>query len=482
MGVLKAKPVLSRCKHVALATLLMVQGASLALAQALPPELASVWNASRLPQSSLSIVVDEADGPRLIGVNSQEPRNPASVMKLVSTWAGLSALGPEYTWRTTLMAQDGLQVDEQGTLKGPLYIKAGGDPFLTVPQLWDMLRELRLRGVKNLTEVIVDRSIFGNVTINPGDFDNAGDRPYNASPDAMMVGLGASRLVFQPDTQARKWIAIIDPPLPGVRVQGEVEWSTATCPGSPVVGTQIQPEAGGMVVRVSGKAAASCGEFSVYRLVHSQTEFFDKLFRSLWRDLGGTLARDIKTGRVPARAQAITWHDSRSLSDLIRLVNKQSNNVMARTILLTVGAEMSGPGATVASGERAVMGVLGRQGVNTAGWTVDNGSGLSRNGRVTAGGMADMLKVAWRSNWMPEYISSFAISGVDGTVRSRLRDDEVQGRAHLKTGTLRDSRALAGYVLGASGKRYIVVMMVNDERSAAARPFFDSVVKWLAVR
>lgn len=482
MRALMAKPVFKRCKQWALAALLTAQGATLALAQALPPELASVWNASRLPQSALSIVVDEADGARLIGINAQEPRNPASVMKLVSTWAGLSALGPEYTWRTSLMAQGGLQVDAQGTLKGPLYIKAGGDPFLTVPELWDMLRELRLRGVKNLTEVVVDRSIFGNVAINPGDFDNAGDRPYNASPDAMMVGLGASRLVFQPDTQARKWVAIVDPPLPGVRVQGDVEWSTAVCPGSPVVGTQVSPEGRDIVIRVSGKAAASCGEFSVYRLVHSQTEFFDKLFRSLWRDLGGTLARDITAGRIPGNAQAITWHDSRSLSDLIRIINKQSNNVMARTILLTVGAETGGQGATVASGERAVMAVLARQGVDTRGWTVDNGSGLSRNGRVTAGGMADMLKVAWRSNWMPEYISSFAISGVDGTVRRRLRDDEVQGRAHLKTGTLRDSRALAGYVLGASGKRYIVVMMVNDERSASARPFFDAVVKWLAVR
>lgn len=482
MKALMAKPVFRRCTQWALAVLLTAQGASLALAQALPPELSSVWNASRLPPSALSIVVDEADGARLIGINAQEPRNPASVMKLVSTWAGLSALGPEYTWRTSLMAQGGLQVDAQGTLKGPLYIKAGGDPFLTVPELWDMLRELRLRGVKNLTEVVVDRSIFGNVAINPGDFDNAGDRPYNASPDAMMVGLGASRLVFQPDTRARKWVAIVDPPLPGVRVQGDIEWSTAVCPGSPVVGTQVSPEGRDIVIRVSGKAAASCGEFSVYRLVHSQTEFFDKLFRSLWRDLGGTLARDITAGRVPGNAQAITWHDSRSLSDLIRIINKQSNNVMARTILLTVGAETGGQGATVASGERAVMAVLARQGVDTRGWTVDNGSGLSRNGRVTAGGMADMLKVAWRSNWMPEYISSFAISGVDGTVRGRLRDDEVQGRAHLKTGTLRDSRALAGYVLGASGKRYIVVMMVNDERSASARPFFDAVVKWLAVR
>uniref|UniRef100_A0A914YNE6 D-alanyl-D-alanine carboxypeptidase/D-alanyl-D-alanine-endopeptidase n=1 Tax=Panagrolaimus superbus TaxID=310955 RepID=A0A914YNE6_9BILA len=360
MGVLKAKPVLSRCKHVASGHL--------------------------------------AHGAR----------------RITSPGPGLAARAGFGMERQPLAAIVSVHRGRRGG-RVLWYIKAGGDPFLTVPQLWDMLRELRLRGVKNLTEVIVDRSIFGNVTINPGDFDNAGDRPYNASPDAMMVGLGASRLVFQPDTQARKWIAIIDPPLPGVRVQGEVEWSTATCPGSPVVGTQIQPEAGGMVVRVSGKAAASCGEFSVYRLVHSQTEFFDKLFRSLWRDLGGTLARDIKAGRVPARAQAITWHDSQSLSDLIRLINKQSNNVMARTILLTVGAEMNGPGATVATGERAVMNVLGRQGVNTAGWTVDNGSGLSRNARVTAGGMADMLKVAWRSNWMPEYISSFAISGVDGT-------------------------------------------------------------------
>src|SRR5690606_1576346 len=162
-------------------------------------------------------------------------------------------------------------------------------------------------------------------------------------------------------------------------------------PDSPVIGTQIQPEAGGMVVRVSGKATASCGEFRVYRLVHSQTEYFDKLFRNLWRDLGGTLPCDIKHYWVPGRYHYNYWHDSQSLSDLIRLVNKQSNNVMARTILLTVGAEMSGPGATVASVERAVMNILGRQGVNTSGWVVDNGSGLSRNGRVTAGGMADML-------------------------------------------------------------------------------------------
>ncbi len=93
-----------------------------------------------------------------------------------------------------------------------------------------------------------------------------------------------------------------------------------------------------------------------------------------------------------------------------------------------------------------------------------------------------MLGVAWNSSLMPEFMSSLAISGVDGTVRRRLRSDETKGMAHLKTGTLRNVRAIAGYVLGASGKRYIVVSIVNDERSAGVRAFNDGLINWLAAR
>ncbi|MCQ9617160.1 D-alanyl-D-alanine carboxypeptidase/D-alanyl-D-alanine-endopeptidase [Paenalcaligenes niemegkensis] len=220
----------------------------------------------------------------------------------------------------------------------------------------------------------------------------------------------------------------------------------------------------------------------MYRLTQSQPEFFRAVFKSLWKELGGTLARDVASGTVAPNASAIVWHDSRPLAEQIRTINKQSNNLMATLVLLAVGAETNGKGATVATAESAATQILIRQGVNTQGWRIDNGSGLSRDARVTAEGLASMLQVIWRSNYMPEFISSLAISGVDGTVRRRLRDDEVQGRAHLKTGTLRDARALSGYVLGASGKRYILVSMVNDSRSAAVRPFDDAVVKWLATR
>lgn len=456
--------------------------ATQALAQSLPEDLEKAWRATRLPDSAISLVVQEIDGPRLASINGSLPRNPASVMKMVTTWTALSGLGPEYTWRTTFYAKGGGQVDAQGSLAGPLYLKAGGDPLLTVEDLWGLLRGLRLRGIKNLTEVVVDRSRFGRVAIDPGQFDGAADRPYNASPDAMMVGLGAVRLLFQPDRQASKWIPIIDPPLPGLRINGEIKWSNVACPGSPAIATQVVPSGRDITINVSGTAAGSCGEFSVYRLALSQPEYFSGLFQMLWKELGGTLGKGIREGKVAAGTEPVVWHESPSLANTIRQINKQSNNVMARTLFLTLGAERMGAGATPQTGASAALAVLNGQKVDTRGWVLDNGAGLSREGRVTADGMASMLDAAWHSPLMPEFVSSLAISGVDGTVRRRLRDDETKGMAHLKTGTLRDVRALAGYVLGASGKRYILVSIVNDERSVSVRAFDDALVAWLAAR
>lgn len=458
----------------------MLLAAAGAAAQALPPQLQQAWRATGMPQSALSLVVREVGGGSLVSVNPETPRNPASVMKMVTTWASLSGLGPDYQWRTALLARDGGRVDAQGTLRGPLYIKAGGDPFLSIQDLWNLLRELRLRGVKNLIDVVVDRSIFGNVATDPGSFDDSPYRPYNASPDALMVSLGAVRLLFEPDAVARKWVPIIDPPLRGLRIEGDVKWSNARCPGSPTVAVSETASPNGVVIHVAGTAAGSCGEFSVYRLAMSQPEYFAAVFRMLWKDLGGTLAEGVRSGTTPSTASPIVWHDSESLSNTIRTINKHSNNVMARTLLLTLGAEKNGPGATPASGASAALAILASQNVDTRGWHIVNGAGLAREGRLTAGGLAGMLDTVWRSPLMPEFISSLSISGMDGTMRRRLRNDGTRGAAHLKTGTLRDACSLAGYVLGKSGKRYIVVSFVNDDRAGAARAFDDAVIAWLA--
>lgn len=450
--------------------------------QSLPVEVQQAWRATKLPDAALSLVVHELGGPRLASINAAHARNPASVMKMVTTWAALSGLGPEYSWRTAFYSRADAQIDAEGTLTGPLYLKAGGDPFLTLHELWSVLRELRLRGVKNLTEVVVDRSRFGNVALDTGAFDGAADRPYNASPDAMMVGLGTVRLVFMPDSRANKWIPIVDPPMQGIRIEGEVQWSNVRCPGPPNVSTQIRRSGKETLVQVGGTVAGACGEFALYRLALPQQQHFEAMFRMLWKELGGTLGHGFSEGRVPSNARLLAWHDSETLADTIRLINKQSNNVMARMLLLTLGAEHRSSGATPATGAAAALDLLRQQGVNVNGWVLDNGSGLSREARLTAEGLASMLDMAWRSPLMPEFMSSLAISGVDGTLRRRMRSDDTRGVAHLKTGTLRDSRALAGYVLGASGRRYVLVAMINHERAATTGQFLDAVVEWLAKR
>src|SRR5690625_4990046 len=380
-----------------------------ASAQGLPSELQSAWQKTGLPDSALSVMVQEIDGPELISINAQTPRNPASVMKLVTTWAALQGLGPEHRWRTELYAQK-FTVDEQGTLKGPLYIKAAGDPVFSIADLWSLLRDLRMRGVKNLTEVVVDRSVFGQVGIDTYAFDGAGDRPISTPSPYTTLFRSAARIVMQPDKQRKQWLAFIDPPLPGVRLDNQLEWSSQRCPGSPVVQTDVkrQPQ-GDVTIQLKGQAAGSCGEFSLYRLVLDQPQFFESVFRMLWRELGGTLARGFKSGTVPHNADLIVWHDSVPLADVIRLINKQSNNLMANHLLLSLGAQTAQGGAQNHHGASAATRLLNADGVNTRGWEIDNGSGLSRIAAVTAQGLTQMLQQAWYSPFMPEFMSSLAI-------------------------------------------------------------------------
>ena len=448
----------------------------------LPPELAQAWAKTKLPESSLSVLVQEIGGPRLFAISPETPRNPASVMKLVTTYAAISRLGPNYVWNTSFLLSPDSQINEQGVLKGPLYLRAGGDPVLMLQDVWRLLRDLRLRGIREISDIVIDRSIFGEVNIDPGAFDGASDRPYNASPDAFMVGFGAVRLVFSPDPASRTWKSFIDPPIPGVVVEGNVQWADGQCPGSPTVTTDTTSDGSTVRIRVSGRGAGSCGEFDVYRLVFSQQEFGAKVLQSLWKELGGTMTGQVRTGSIPSNATAIASHQSPPLSEVIRLINTRSNHVMTRVLLLTLGAEAGRRPATVSGSVQVAQDVLARQGLPMKGMVLDNGSGLSRNGVVSADSLAQMLQKAWMSPVMPEYVSSLAILGTDGTTRNRLRDPTTKSMAHLKTGGLRDVRSVAGYVWSSSGKRYIVVSMVNHERAHDARSFENALIAWLTAK
>jgi D-alanyl-D-alanine carboxypeptidase/D-alanyl-D-alanine-endopeptidase (penicillin-binding protein 4) len=297
-----------------------------------------------------------------------------------------------------------------------------------------------------------------------------------------MVGFGAVRLVFSPDPGTRTWKSFVDPPMEGVQIDGNVQWADGVCPGSPSINTDITMTDSTVKFRVSGKAVGSCGEFDVFRLAFSQQEFGARVLRSIWQELGGVIKGKVRNGTIPASAIIVASHQSPPLSEAIRLINKHSNNVMTRVLLLTMGAEAGRRPATVDGSVQVARDILLRQGLPMQGLVLDNGSGLSRNGVVSAASLTQMLQKAWASPVMPEYVASLSILGSDGTTRNRLRDPSTKSMAHLKTGALRDVRSVAGYVWGASGKRYVVVSMVNHERAHEARSFENALIAWLTAR
>lgn len=462
--------------------LILFAGLAQAADKAMPPEVAKAWAKTGLPQSSLSMVIEEVQGERLAGVNAAEFKNPASVMKLVTTWAALSELGPEYVWRTAFLIDRNATVSVDGVLSGPVYLRPTGDPVLMLEDLWRLMRELRLRGIRQISDIIVDRSAFGEVAIDPDAFDGKGDRPYNASPDVFMIGFGAVRLVFTPDLQTKRWLAFVDPPIPGIAIDSDIKYLDGKCARGPRIAAQTVNGAQEVRFRVTGDGFGACGEFDLYRLAFDQQAFAARSLKTMWGELGGTMTGEVKDGVIPADAMPVAAHQSPPLAEVIRLVNKRSNNVLTRVLLLTLGSEAGERPATVQGSVGAVKRILAAQGIDLGATVIENGSGLSRNARISADVMTDMLQHAWRSPAMPEYVSSFAILGVDGTLRLRLRRDDARGYANMKTGALKDARAIAGYVLSKSGKRYVFVSLVNDPQAFKARDFENAVMTWLNER
>jgi D-alanyl-D-alanine carboxypeptidase/D-alanyl-D-alanine-endopeptidase (penicillin-binding protein 4) len=187
----------------------------------------------------------------------------------------------------------------------------------------------------------------------------------------------------------------------------------------------------------------------------------------------------VKEGRAPAGAAPFATLVSPPLFEIVRDVNKLSNNVMARQVFLTLATTAFAPPATTEHAVAAVEQWLARRKLRLPGLVLENGSGLSREARVSARDLARLLAAADASSVRAEFASSLAVAAVDGTVERRFRNGSVAGQALLKTGTLEGVRALAGYVIDAQGRRYIVVALVNHPNAAHAQPALDNLVQWV---
>ncbi len=417
-----------------------------------------------IPASAVAMVVQEAGGKRpSLAQNAGEAMNPASVMKLVTTYAALELLGPAYRWKTEVYL-DGEQ----------LYLRGTGDPKLNYEAFWMMLRGLRARGVREIKgDVVLDRSYFGPVPDAP--IDDEQFRPYNVAPDALLVNFKSLRFVFMPVGERVRVFA--EPHLPGLDLINGLRLGAGACPEGRAFRDLIeasfvsspQPRAA-----FSGVYPLECGERELNVALYSPEQYLAGMIRHLWAEMGGTWKGSVRDGVVTPAAQLIHVHESQPLSEIVRDINKFSNNVMARQLYLTLGAHFGGAPATTDNALRAVRQWLQLKRIQAPELVIENGSGLSRLERVSADTLAELLQDAWKSPVMPELVASLPVVAVDGTMRKRLHHERVAGNAHVKTGLLNDTRSLAGYVLDRRGRRQAVVMMINHPRAPEADAAFDA--------
>lgn len=460
--------------------LALAQGAVAGGGAELPAEVAKALRAAQVPLEAVGVWVQEVDASAPgLALNVDKAFNPASVMKLVTTSAGLEVLGPAYVWQTQALTAGRL---ENGVLEGDLYLRGGGDPRLTLDALYGWMREWRARGLREIRgDIVVDRTLFEIGEVDPGRFDGQPLRAYNVIPDALLLNYQTIMLLFVPGSDGRVAVSA-DPAAPEVEVVSRLRLTEGGCANWRAgLSYALSNEGGRRVLTFSGSYPASCGEriWTLAPLQHQ--EYANALLTGLWRDVGGTLAGRVRDGAVPQGAKLLSVHQSPPLADQVRDINKWSNNVMARQLFLTLGAEQAGEmsGVTEADGDAVVRGWMQGLGIDVSGLVLENGSGLSRRERITPAALGQLLLTMWRSPTMPEFIASMPVYGVDGTLRKRAKGRDVAGRAHLKGGTLSDVRAIAGYVLDANGRRQVLVWLVNHPNAAATQAAQDALVQWV---
>lgn len=455
--------------------------AVLATAEAaeLPPGVERVLTGHGISPDDVSIVVENVDSAELVlGHLPDVPRNPASVMKLVTTWAALEMLGPAYTWRTEVYF--GGKFD--GTvLAGDLGIKGYGDPFLVVEEFWKMLRALRSTGLEHIDgNLVLDDSYF---TVNedpPGAFDAEPYRTYNVVPSALMANFKAVRFQFVVDAADDRVRIVTDPELRNLDIRNRIKLVDGPCAGfqAGISFGVDDPETLAQVI-FDGEFSRRCNPYSMSRTVLAHDTYVHGLFAALWSELGGSMQGSMRKAVIGAeQTRVLTW-SSPPLADVIRSINKNSNNVMTRQLVYTLAAEIAGPPGTREAGIGIIRDFLQTRGIGVESLVLVNGAGLARDERISARALADVLRVASSSPYAAEYVSSLSLGGLDGTTRGRFNGNG-NGRMHVKTGRLDHVSALAGYVHGDDGQTFVVVVFGNftDAHRGLGQELEEAVVDW----
>lgn len=447
------------------------------LAQGVPSEVREMWRAQGLRDEDLSVVVQAVDRELpLVSLNADVLRTPASLAKLWTTAAGLWYLGSDYVWSTDFYVES--LPDSSGVLYGDLYVVGGGDPFLVEERLAEMIEDLQRLGIRHIVgDLVLDDSLFylSEVERDAFSFDGKGFAAYNAIPSPLMVNFRTVRLDFE--VREGKLEVSLFPNIKNWQVINEMDLVSGECSKNFIVNPRlVRDDFGYASLYLSGRFSRDCGKREFLAVMGEDSEQFYYLFYDLWLASGGIFEGSGRLGRPPEGARLFYQGLSLPLAEQIKSMNRLSNNVMTRQLLLTLGAERYGRPASLVKGREAVLEVLRDFDVPVEGMFLDNGSGLSREAKMSARSLAVLLHRLYGD---AVFWDSLAVAGKSGTLSRRYRGENLAERVVGKTGTIDEVLGFAGYVEAQSGAVYVVVVIANGKNVAKSRAFQDALFKWV---
>ncbi|MGE6475735.1 D-alanyl-D-alanine carboxypeptidase/D-alanyl-D-alanine-endopeptidase [Psychrobacter sp. NPDC078631] len=463
----------------------------------------------------------------LLDHQSDIPRTPASTMKLVPSFIALDTLGADFVWHTRVY-HTGIVIGNR--LHGDLIIQGSGDPKMTHERLKQLLYKVQASGIRHIDgDIIIDSTVFKNVSKDPAAFDNSPLRPYNASPDGFLVNFSTIGIKTYPQDNGQASVTY-KPRLADYQLPATINTRAASCGQASY---SLAPQWQNTQLMLNTSLPESCGEHVFYVAYPNAKEFAAHVIAAKWQALGNTLSGQVISQETPydvtkttKRAHGLTAiamsplpmvsYPSLNLTEQIHDINHFSNNVMAEQVALSIGAydkerltqavpssttatspssheastsnEMDNKVAAVkANGKKAVslyqfgkpattdypaalqtINQWWQTNLSTPPPHLTNGSGLCRECTITAANLSELLTYAYSRPNFDAYVDSLGVAGVSGTIAAhsdRLPESVATGRAWIKTGTLNNVTSMAGYVKGLSGQDYVVVGIINTEQA-----------------
>ena len=418
--------------------------------------LDDVLRAHPLSRTRIGVaVMDVRDGDVLYAHNADKLFNPASNTKIVSTAAALSALGSDYRYRTRLL---GPAPDGDGVVRGDIELRGSGDPSLSTQGVGELAQALAARGVVRIEgDLIADGKLRDDA--NPGESLGGG---------AIIMNRNVYTVRVSPGESGKNAYVTVEPRGDGFL--GAVSKVTTTSKKKRKTritlsafrdgGRFIVVAKGRINIRDEYRKKARLGDGTTWALVVLQRALGDFGIELTGKTRTGSLATQSRPDGAPP--VILVTHVSAPLGEICRVSNKDSNNFVADSIFRTLGRERFGGAVTMEKGQRAVKEILTALGFEPSSYRIINGSGLTHENRIQPSTLARLLRHLYFDLAVaPEFVTSLAIGGIDGTIKGRFRGGDFLGRVRAKTGTLSNVSALSGYV-GDHGDVLIFAILVDD--------------------